>query len=44
VVLREGGFLHIPPKHVHWGSCPDGCLFYVGMGGPDSFVPVDEKK
>jgi quercetin dioxygenase-like cupin family protein len=35
--VRAGGFIYIPAKLVHWGSCPDGCTFYLGIVGPDSY-------
>jgi quercetin dioxygenase-like cupin family protein len=35
--VRAGGFLYIPPKLAHWGTCPDGCTFYLGVVGPDSY-------
>lgn len=35
--VRAGGFLYIPPKLPHWGRCPDGCTFFLGVVGPDSF-------
>ena len=35
--VRTGGFLYIPPKLAHWGTCPDGCTFYFAIVGPDSY-------
>jgi quercetin dioxygenase-like cupin family protein len=35
--VRAGGFMYIPPKLAHWGTCPDGCTFFLGIVGPDSF-------
>jgi quercetin dioxygenase-like cupin family protein len=36
-VVRAGGYLRIPAKVPHWGSCPDGCTFYLGLVGVDSY-------
>ena len=35
--VRAGGFMYLPPKLPHWGSCPEGCTFYLGIVGPDSY-------
>jgi quercetin dioxygenase-like cupin family protein len=35
--VRAGGFMYIPAKLPHWGKCPDGCTFFLGIVGPDSF-------
>ena len=42
--MKVGDYLHIPPKVVHWGTCPEECEFYLGVTGPDSFNVVEEKK
>jgi quercetin dioxygenase-like cupin family protein len=35
--VRPGGYVRIPAKAPHWGRCPDGCTFYLGLVGPDSY-------
>ena len=35
--VRQGGYVRIPAKAPHWGSCPDGCTFFLGLVGPDSY-------
>lgn len=42
--LKAGDFVHIPAKLVHWGVCPEDCVFYLGIDGPDSFNLVEDKK
>lgn len=42
--LRPGDFVHIPPTLVHWGNCPEECVFYLGVDGLDSFNVVEENK
>lgn len=39
-VVLPGGYLRIPAKLVHWGKCLDGCLFYLGVVGADSYHEV----
>jgi len=36
-VISPGGYLRIPAKVAHWGKCPDGCVFYLGLVGADSY-------
>ena len=43
-VLHAGDYVYIPVKSVHWGSCPEPCMFYLSIDGPDSFNVVEEKK
>jgi len=42
--LKAGDYARIPAKVVHWGVCPEDCVFYLGVDGPDSFNLVDDKK
>ena len=35
--VRPGGYVRIPAKAAHWGSCPNGCTFYLELVGPDSY-------
>ena len=35
--VRPGGYIRIPANVPHWGSCPDGCTFYLGLTGVDSY-------
>jgi quercetin dioxygenase-like cupin family protein len=42
--LHPGDYVNIPVGNVHWGSCPEPCLFYLKIDGPDSFNVVEEKK
>jgi len=35
--VRPGGYIRIPAKAPHWGSCPDGCTFYLELTGVDSY-------
>ena len=37
ILLKVGDYLHIPARRVHWGSCPDECIFYLYVDGPDSY-------
>ncbi len=36
-LLKVGDYLHIPARRVHWGSCPEDCIFYLYVDGPDSY-------
>ena len=42
--LRPGDYAYIPQTLVHWGSCPEECVFYLGVEGPDTFNLVEEKQ
>lgn len=42
--LRTGDYAHIPATLVHWGNCPEECVFYLAVDGPDSFNVVEEKQ
>jgi quercetin dioxygenase-like cupin family protein len=42
--LRPGDYVHIPAGNVHWGQCPDQCVFYLGVEGADSFYVVEESQ
>ena len=42
--LRPGDYAYIPQTLVHWGSCPEDCVFYLSVDGPDSFNVVEERK
>ena len=42
--LRPGDYAYIPQTLVHWGNCPEDCVFYLSVDGPDSFNVVDENK
>ena len=44
VALHPGDYVRIPVKNIHWGSCPEPCMFYLSIDGPDSFNVVEEKK
>ncbi len=42
--LRAGDYAYIPRTLVHWGNCPEDCVFYLSVDGPDSFNVVEENK
>ena len=42
--LRPGDYAYIPQTLVHWGTCPDDCVFYLSVDGSDSFNVVEENK
>ena len=42
--LRPSDYACIPQTLVHWGSCPEDCVFYLSVDGPDSFNVVEENK
>lgn len=42
--LRPGDFAHIPATLVHWGNCPEECVFYLAGDGPETFNVVEENK
>ena len=42
--LRPGDYAHIPKTLIHWGNCPEECVFYLAVDGPDSFNLVEENK
>jgi quercetin dioxygenase-like cupin family protein len=42
--LRPGDYAYIPPTLIHWGNCPEDCVFYLSGEGPDSFNVVEEKQ
>jgi quercetin dioxygenase-like cupin family protein len=35
--VRPGGYVRVPAKAPHSGSCPTGCTFYLSVVGPDSY-------
>jgi quercetin dioxygenase-like cupin family protein len=39
--IKPGDYLYIPATLVHWGSCPEDCVFYLAVDGPDSFNVVE---
>jgi quercetin dioxygenase-like cupin family protein len=39
--IKAGDYLYIPATLVHWGSCPEDCVFYLAVDGPDSFNVVE---
>ena len=41
--LHPGDYVYIPVKNVHGGSCPEPCMFFLSIDGPDSFNAVDGK-
>ena len=42
--LRPGDYAHIPQMLIHWGNCPEECVFYLAVDGPDSFILAEEMK
>ena len=42
--LRAGDYAYIPKTLVHWGSCPEDCVFYLSVDGLDSFNVIEENK
>jgi quercetin dioxygenase-like cupin family protein len=42
--LKAGDFLFIPARRVHWGSCSEECVFYLGVDGPDSYVDAKKQR
>jgi len=42
--LHPGDYVYIPVRNIHWGSCPEPCMFYLSIDGPDSFNVVEDKK
>jgi quercetin dioxygenase-like cupin family protein len=42
--LGVGDFLFIPARRVHWGSCPQECIFYLGVDGPDSYIDATKQR
>ena len=42
--LKAGDYARIPAKLVHWGVCPEDCVFYLNVDGPDSFNVVEQKQ
>ena len=41
IVLKEGGFAHLPPRHVHQFTCLSDCVMYVQADGPFDIHYVD---
>ena len=41
IVLKEGGFAHLAPRHVHRFTCVSDCLMYVQADGPFDIHYVD---
>ena len=42
--LKPGDFLFIPARRVHWGGCPEECIFYLAVDGPDSYIDAKEQR
>jgi quercetin dioxygenase-like cupin family protein len=42
--LGVGDYLFIPARRVHWGACPEDCIFYLHADGPDSYIDAKEKR
>ena len=43
-ILKVGDYLFIPARRVHWGSCPEECVFYLYVDGPDSYIDVKTQR
>ena len=41
IVLKEGGFAHLPPRHVHRFTCLSDCVMYEQADGPFDIHYVD---
>ena len=41
IVLKQGGFAHLPPRHVHRFTCLSDCVMYVQADGPFDIHYVD---
>ena len=44
ILLKVGDYLYIPARRVHWGSCPDECIFYLYVDGPDSYFDAKAER
>jgi quercetin dioxygenase-like cupin family protein len=44
VVLKPGDYLFIPARLVHRGGCPEDCVQYLYVEGPDSFIDVKTQR
>ena len=42
--LKVGDYLFIPARRVHWGSCPEDCIFYLHVDGPDSYIDAKAER
>jgi quercetin dioxygenase-like cupin family protein len=42
--LNVGDYLYIPARRVHWGSCPEDCIFYLYVDGPDSYIDAKAQR
>jgi len=42
--LAVGDYLFIPARRVHWGSCPEDCVFYLYVDGPDSYFDAKAQR
>lgn len=42
--LKVGDYLYIPARRVHWGSCPEDCIFYLYVDGPDSYIDAKAQR
>jgi quercetin dioxygenase-like cupin family protein len=41
--IRNGAWVYIPAKKVHWAVCSEECEFYLLVDGADSFNLVEDK-
>ena len=44
IILKVGDYLFIPARRVHWGSCPEECVFYLYVDGPDSYIDAKTQR
>jgi len=40
--LKSGDYVHIPANLVHWGVCPEECVFYIYVDGANTFNVVEK--
>jgi len=43
-ILKVGDYLFIPARRVHWGSCPEECVFYLNVNGTDSYIDAKTQR
>jgi quercetin dioxygenase-like cupin family protein len=43
-IFKVGDYVYIPARRVHWGSCPEECVFYLNVDGPDSYIEAKDQR
>ena len=43
-VLKAGDYAFLPARNIHWVPSTDGCVFYLYVDGPDSYIDAKAQR